>query len=114
MKEIIVRVSSAQIFDSGTRGMGRNQYDLYKLQNQLSSGRKNLTPADDPIATAQSLVLTQSKDVSAQYLKNQDAAKGRLSLVDSQLNAMSELMLNVRDKVVQAGNTTLTEADRSF
>lgn len=109
-----MRVSSAQIFDSGTRGMGRNQFDLYKLQNQLSSRRKNLTPADDPIAAAQSLVLTQSKDVSAQYLKNQDAAKGRLSLLDSQLNAMTDLMLNVRDKVVQAGNTTLTAADRSF
>jgi len=53
-----VRISTAQIFDSGTRGIGRNQSDLYRLQNQMSSGRKMLTPADDPVASSQALILT--------------------------------------------------------
>jgi len=109
-----VRISTAQIFDSGSRGIARNQVDLYKLQNQMSSGRKNLTPADDPVAAAQALVLTQSKEVSVQYLRNQDGAKGRLGLIDAQLTSMSDLMQNVRDKVIQAGNATLSEADRGF
>ena len=67
-----MRISTAQIFDSGTRGIGRNQSDLYRLQNQMSSGRKMLTPADDPVASSQALILTQSKEVSAQFLRNQD------------------------------------------
>ncbi len=107
-----MRISTAQIFDSGNRGISRNQVDLFKLQSQMSSGRKMLTPADDPIASAQALVLTQSKDVSSQYLRNQDGAKGQLGVVDAQLSALDDLMQNVRDKVVQAGNTTLSNTDR--
>lgn len=109
-----MRISTAQIFESGNRGISRNQVDLFNLQSQMSSGRKMLTPADDPVASAQALVLTQSKEVSAQYLRNQDGAKGQLGLVDAQLNALDDLMQNVRDKVVQAGNTTLSDADRGY
>lgn len=109
-----MRVSTSQIFDSGTRGIGRNQFDLFKLQNQLATGRKVLTPEDDPIAAAQALVLTQSKEVSSQYLKNQDDAKGKLGLLEGNLVGLGDLLQNVRERVVQAGNTTLTNADRSF
>ena len=109
-----MRISTAQIFDSGTRGIGRNQSDLYRLQNQMSSGRKMLTPSDDPVASSQALILTQSKEVSAQFLRNQDTAKGQLGVVDAQLTALDDLMQNVRDKIIQAGNTTLSNADRGF
>lgn len=108
-----MRVSTSQIFDSGTRGIGRNQFDLFKLQNQLATGRKVLTPEDDPIAAAQALVLTQSKEVSAQFLENQGDAKGKLGTVDAQLSSLTDLLQNVRERVVQAGNTTLTNTDRS-
>lgn len=109
-----MRVSTSQIFDSGARGIGRNQFDLFKLQNQMSTGRKVLTPEDDPIAAAQALVLTQSKEVSSQFLKNQDDAKGKLGVAENQLSALSDLLQNVRERVVQAGNTILTNADRSY
>lgn len=109
-----MRVSTSQIFDSGFKGISRNQYDLFKLQNQLSTGRKVLTPEDDPIASAQALVLTQSKEVSAQFLRNQEDAKGKLGVVEGSLEALGNLLQNVRERVVQAGNTTLSNADRSY
>jgi flagellar hook-associated protein 3 FlgL len=109
-----MRISTAQVYDAGNRGMSRNQVDLFKLQNQMSTGRKMLTPSDDPIASAQALVLTQSKEVSEQYSRNQDAAKGRLGLLEGQLSAIGDLMQYVREKVVQAGNATLSNADRGF
>lgn len=109
-----MRVSTAQIFDASNRGMGRNQVDLLKLQSQMASGRKMLSPSDDPIASAQALVLTQSKEVSAQYLRNQGAAESRLGLLEGQIGAVGDLMQYVREKVVQAGNTTLSNADRGF
>jgi flagellar hook-associated protein 3 FlgL len=109
-----MRISTSQIFDSGARGISRNQVDLYKLQNQLSTGRKVLTPEDDPIASAQALVLTQSKEVSAQFLKNQSDAQGKLSIVESQVGSVGDLLQNVRERLVQAGSTTLTNSDRSY
>lgn len=107
-----MRISTSQIFDAGTLGIQRNQFDLFKLQNQLSSGRRVLSPADDPVAAAQALIVTQSKEVNSQYLSNQKDASNQLGLVDNQLSALTNLIQNVRERVVQAGNTTLSNADR--
>lgn len=109
-----MRVSTSQIFDFGAKGIGRNQFDLFKLQNQLSTGRRVLTPEDDPIAAAQALVLEQSKRVSQQFLDNQGDAKGKLGLLEGNLVGLGDLLQNVRERLVQAGNTTLTNADRSY
>jgi flagellar hook-associated protein 3 FlgL len=109
-----MRVTTAQIFDSGTRGIGRNQFDLYKIQNQLSTGRRVLTPEDDPIGASQALVLSQTKGVSEQLLKNQDTARGKLGVVEGQLSSLGDLLQNVRERLVQAGNTTLSNSDRSY
>ena len=107
-----MRISTSQIFDSGALGIQNGQSGLFKLQNQLSSGRKVLTPKDDPVAAAQALVVTQSRDVNSQFMVNQGQAKSQLGLVDSQLTAVVQSLHNVREKVVQAGNTTLTQSDR--
>ncbi len=109
-----MRVSTSQIFDSGYRGIGGNQFDLFKLQNHLSTGRRMLAPEDDPVAAAQALVVTQSQSVNGQYLANQADAKGRLGVLDGQLQSLNNLLQHVRERVVQAGNTTLTGADRSY
>jgi flagellar hook-associated protein 3 FlgL len=94
--------------------MGRNQFDLYKLQNQLATGRKMVTPSDDPIAAAQALATTKSLAMSDQFQVNQENAEGQLGVVDAQLDAMDNLLRSVRDKVIQAGNAVLSNADRRF
>lgn len=109
-----MRVSTAQIFDFGSKGISRNQFDLFKLQNQLSTGRRVLTPEDDPIASAQALVVEQSQRVSEQFLTNQGEAKGKLGVLEANLVGLGDLLQNVRERIVQAGNTTLTNADRSY
>ena len=107
-----MRVSTGQIYDAAVLGMERNQSQLVKLQNQISSGRRMLTPAADPVAAARALAITQSREVAAQYAQNQGAASDRLGLVDSQLSALTDLLQSVRSRVVQAGNTVLGDSDR--
>ena len=108
-----MRISTNQIYDNGVASLQRGQYSLNKLQNQLSSAKRVLTPEDDPVAAAQALIVTQSKDVNTQHADNQKTASGQLGLVDSQLNSLVELLQNVRVRVVQAGNTgTLGSANR--
>jgi flagellar hook-associated protein 3 FlgL len=107
-----MRISTSQIYDSSTSSMLRAQSEVYKLSNQLSSGRRILTPADDPVASARALVLTQSQQVNEQYLDNQGNASSQLALVDGQLSSLTNLLQNVRDRAVQAGNTVLSDTDR--
>ncbi len=107
-----MRVSSNQIFDTGLLGVTRNQADLYKLQSQLATGRRILTPADDPVASAQALVVAQSQSLNTQYIDAQGNAKAQLVSIEGQLNALTDLLQNVRERLVQAGNATLSAADR--
>jgi flagellar hook-associated protein 3 FlgL len=107
-----MRISSNQLYDAGVRGLERNQSQLLKLQEQISSGRRILTPADDPVGSARVLSVTQSREIAAQYARNQGAAVDRLGLVDSQLGAVTDLLQSVRGRVIQAGNTILSDSDR--
>ena len=108
-----MRISTSQIYESGTVNIQRNQSALYKLQNQLSTGRRVLTPEDDPVAAAQALLVTQSREITAQHIENQGNADSQLGLVDSQLSSLGDLLQHVREKVIQAGNTaTLSNTDR--
>lgn len=108
-----MRISTSQIYDAGTVNIQRNQSALYKLQNQLSTGRRVLTPEDDPVAAAQALLVTQSRDVTAQHLENQGNAGSQLGLVDSQLSSLTNVLQNVRERVIQAGNAALSTSDRA-
>ena len=108
-----MRVSTNQIYDAGALGIQQNHSALFKLNNQLSTGRRVLTPQDDPVAAAQALVVTQSKEVNQQYLNNQGQAKHQMALVDSHMSSIVNLLNNVRERVIQAGNATLTQSDRA-
>ena len=107
-----MRISTSQIYDAGSLNIQRNQAALFKLQNQLSTGRRVLTPEDDPVAAAQALLVTQAKEINTQQTTNQGTARSQLGLVDSQLSTLVDLIQNVRERVVQAGNGSLSNSDR--
>lgn len=108
-----MRVSTSQIFDNGTLNIQRNQGSLFKLQNQLSTGRRILAPEDDPIGASEALKVNQSMSVNAQFMDNQASAGSQLALVEDHLGGVSNLIMDVQERVVQAGNGSLTDQDRA-
>ncbi len=109
-----MRVSTSQIFNSGTLGIQNRQYDLYKVQQQMSTGRRVLTPEDDPIGASQALQVTQSQGVNAQFLKNIGEATGKLNLLDSTLGGIEQELQVIFERAVQAGNGTYSDAQRGM
>lgn len=109
-----MRISTKQLFDNGTLNIQRNQFEQFKTQNQISTGRRNLTPADDPVAAAQTLVTEQHKSVNAQYQENQGAARTSLGLVEGELGSLTDLLQSIRERAVQLGNAALTDKERGF
>lgn len=107
-----MRVSTNQIYETGSLNIQRSQSGVIKTYNQISSGRRILTPADDPVAASQALIVTQSQAVLGQHVTNQGNAKVQLGMVDNQLTSLTDLLQSVRSRVVQAGNTTLSPSDR--
>lgn len=109
-----MRVSSSQIFDQGVFGMQSNQTALYRIMNQLSSGRRILTPEDDPVGAAQALLVSQSKQVNALQLENQATARTQLNYLESNLASVGGELQNIFERAVQGGNDTLGTDDRKM
>lgn len=107
-----MRVSSGMIFDAGVASINRQTASLLHLQQQVASGRRILTPSDDPVAAARALEVTQASDVAAQFKQNQNYANSALGLEEVQLGSAGDILARVRELAVQAGNASLSAMDR--
>lgn len=107
-----MRISTKSIFETGANQIGTLQSQLAKTQQQLSTNRRMLSAADDPIASARALDVTQSQSINTQLVTNRQNARSSLSLVEVALNDAASVVQDAQTIAVQAGNPTLTQADR--
>lgn len=108
-----MRISSMQIFTTGVRHITNAQAEVARAQEQISSGKRVLTPADDPAAAALALGIRQEKARSAQYQRNADLAQSDLQQQDVELESVETVLLQLREYALQAGNATLSANERS-
>ena len=71
-----MRISTDQMQQQAVNLMLDQQAALAKTQQQVATGRRLTTPADDPAAAARVLDLEQARQTIGQYQKNADAARG--------------------------------------
>jgi flagellar hook-associated protein 3 FlgL len=107
-----MRISTAQIYGAGISNLQSQQSTLLKTQQQLASGKRVLTPADDPAGAVQALQLHERIASVEQYARNADQAKMRLGQEESVLGAMGDSLHRVRELAVQAANASQTEESR--
>lgn len=107
-----MRISTIQAFNNGVSGIQRNYSNITRTQEQISSGKKILTPADDPVAAVRLLQLEQEQAALGQYAGNLTAAKNSLTQEESVLNSVGVVMDRVRELAVQAGNGALGMNER--
>lgn len=108
-----LRISTSAIFDAGTTQLNTLQSQIAKTQMQLSTNKRNLTAADDPIATARALEVTQSQSMNTQFGTNRSNAKASLSLVDKTLQDVTGQIQNIQTLIVTAGNGAYDTSDRA-
>ena len=109
-----MRISSSTIYDASVSAMQQQSAKLLQAQQQISTGRRMLTPADDPIAAAQALQVTQAQTMNAQYSTNAGSASDSLTLEESILGNITSLLQDVRTISVNAGNGALNSSDRAI
>ncbi|MDB5770465.1 MAG: putative flagellar hook-associated protein 3 FlgL-like [Burkholderia sp.] len=109
-----MRISTNTIFELGSRGISDMQASLVKTQQQLSTQRRVLTPADDPVAAATALGITQSISVNEQYAANRQTARSSLSEEESVLQSVTTLLQDAKQLVVNAGNGAMEDSQRQF
>ena len=107
-----MRISTSWIFQQGVNAMLEQQTTLAKTQQQLATGKRILAPSDDPSASTRVLELDQLIDTSKQYQRNSDYAEARLSLEETVLADVGDVLQRIRELAVRANNDTLSAGDR--
>ena len=107
-----MRISTNQIYDQNMRSIMQNQGDLAKTQEQLATGKKLLTPSDDPVGAAKVLRLTEEIDELTQFQRNNDLVTGSLEQQEAVLTNITNSVNRARTLVIQAGSGALDSPDR--
>jgi len=107
-----MRVSTAYIFDQNLSAMLNQQTELGKTQLQVSTGKRILTPSDDPAGSVQILNLQRELGLSEQYLVNADKAENKQVIEEGVLQSTTDMLQRIRELAVQALNDTNTQNDR--
>ena len=107
-----IRLATSAIYNSATTQISNLTTQLATTQNQLSTGKRVLTAADDPIASARALEVTQSQSMNAQFATNRTNAKSSLNLVDQTLQDVTGQIQDIQTLIVNAGNGSYTQSDR--
>ena len=107
-----MRVSTLQSFNKGLNSILDNQSQVNKTQQQVSTGRRVLTPADDPIAATKILQLQQDQALREQFGKNMTGAEGRLALEETQLAGITDNLTRLKELTIKAGDGSMTITDR--
>ncbi|MFC7296938.1 flagellar hook-associated protein FlgL [Herminiimonas aquatilis] len=109
-----MRISTNTMYELGSRQISDLQTALFRTQQQVSSGMRILTPADDPVAAAAALGMDQALAINDQFALNRSNAKSALSEEESILQSVNSLLQSVKDVVVGAGNGALDDEQRKM
>jgi flagellar hook-associated protein 3 FlgL len=107
-----MRISTNQLYDQNMRSIMNNQGDLAKTQEQLATGKRIITPSDDPVGAAKVLRLTEEIDELSQFQRNNDLVTGSLEQQEAVLTNITDSINLARTLVVQAGNGILSDPDK--
>ncbi|HVK94248.1 MAG TPA: flagellar hook-associated protein FlgL [Noviherbaspirillum sp.] len=109
-----MRISTNMIYQMGASRISDLQASLVKTQQQLSTQRRILTPADDPVASASIIGISQSLSINTQLATNRQNAKNLLSQEDSLLSSVTSLLQDAKTLVVNGGNGALEDSQRQY
>jgi len=107
-----MRISTRQTFLNSISNMQNSQTKLADLQNQVSTGKKLNKPSDDPVAAAQVVKLNRELAQTEKFQENINVTQRRLELEETVLDNLNNATTRIRELTVQAGNGTLSDADR--
>jgi flagellin len=108
-----ISVANNLLANQALLNLNRNQGTLGKLVNQLSSGLRVNTAADDPSGLAISVNLqNQAAGFDTANLNVQDATNAA-NVADGALSTVTTILQRVRSLAIEAANTITSPTDRS-
>jgi len=108
----MIRVSTVSLFQQSLSMMNRQQSDFLHVSQQIASGRRVITPADDPQDASRAVRVSQAQASNQQYADSRVSARTSLALTETTLNSTSDTIIRAKSLLVQAASDTLSDSDR--
>ncbi len=108
-----MRISTQMMYQQNMRGITDSQSKWLSYGEQMSTGKRVNRPSDDPIAASQAVVLSQAQAQNSQFTLARSFASQRVGLEESVLSQVTTALQSAQDKIVYAGNGSLSDNDRS-
>ncbi len=98
------RISNHMMYGQSSKRLSTLQAQLSKTIEHVSSGKRILTPSDDPVAAARALDLKQGQSMNTQFASNRGNAEDSLTLQESTLNSFGTRLQDIQTLIVYAGD----------
>lgn len=109
-----MRLGTLFFTDRMTSDMLRTQSRMSEVQLQIASGRRVLTPSQDPTGAKMMIDTEKFLATTAQYQENIKQVRSRLELEETSLRETGDILQRVRELSLKGGTTTYTAADRNM
>ena len=107
-----MRIASAFAYETSVTNLQKRQQKLSEMQEQLTSGKRVQRASDDPAAAASAERAMALKARSTAQLRAVDASRSAMQQSESALGQAGELLQQMRELVVSAGNGSYGDVDR--
>lgn len=107
-----MRISTNQFYQSGLNSILDQQSGLNRTQQQIATGLKVMTPSDDPIASISIINLEQEIAITERYIANGSIGTANLSIEESTLQSVTDILQRVRELILSGGNATYGDTER--
>src|SRR5262245_26112420 len=107
-----MRLSTAGMHRTSIDAILDQQFRMAKTQEQITTGKKFQTAAEDPIGAVRGLALDRTLADNAQYERNSNMIESRLKYEEQSLADAVPLLQAARDLALQGANSTLGPVER--
>ncbi len=109
-----MRISNNTIYQSGISNINSLQSNQMKLQQQISTGRRINSPADDPVASARALEISTAQSMNSKFSDTRQTAQLKFNTLESNLTSVTNLLVSTQSTLVSAGNGGYSDQERGF
>ena len=107
-----MRLSTANTFDASVESLVRRQTALATSQEQLTTGKRVNRASDDPAAAARAERALSAERHTDATQRAVNASQTAMALAESALGDANDLLQQIRETMVAAGNATYSDAKR--
>jgi flagellar hook-associated protein 3 FlgL len=109
----LMRITQGMLNQQMVADLENNYAQLSQLQNEVATGKRINTPADDPVGAGLMMQYNSQIAYYGQYQNNAQAAQQSLNYSDTTMSQAQSVLQRARDLAVQGASDSETQSDRS-